>query len=122
MGYTTEFSGKLTITPPLSEELTEAINQFGEERHGGSLDPHPGCPGFWCDWKTDGEKLFWNGAEKSYHMDKWLEWLIRIFLVPAGHTVNGRLLAQGEEVGDVWILQAKDNMVSRLGIGVNITE
>jgi hypothetical protein len=118
MGYTTEFSGKLTITPPLSEELTDEINQFCEERHGGHSSRFPGFPGYWCDWKTDGQKLFWNGSEKSYEMDEWLELLIKKFLVPHGHTVNGRMLAQGEDSNDVWVLEAKDNAVRQLKVNV----
>lgn len=116
MGYTTEFSGKLTIDPPLDMDLIEKINEFCEERHGGPADIFPGIPGFWCDWKVgeDGDKIYWNGSEKSYNMDKWLELLIKEFIAPAGSVVSGRLLAQGEERNDVWLLVADKNRVARL--------
>lgn len=120
MGYSTEFSGKLTISPPLSSEQVEEINEFCAQRHGGPTEHDFGMPGFWCDWEVDetGTKLYWNGAEKSYHMDKWLEVLIKKFIVPAGSAVNGRLFAQGEDRADVWLLIAENNQVSRLEMNI----
>jgi hypothetical protein len=69
-------------------------------------------PGFWCDWETDGRKLFWNGSEKSYGMDKWLVLLIDKFFKPHGHVLNGRIFAQGENPGDTWIIDVQNNVVN----------
>jgi hypothetical protein len=122
MGYSTDFYGKLI----LSSELTEVseFNAFCEERHGGDLEPHPGMPGFWCDWETDGKTIYWNGGEKSYAMEKWLPVLIKKFLEPKKITVSGKMFAQGEEPGDTWLLIVENNEVrtealidfNRLGI------
>lgn len=112
MGYTTEFSGAMNITPPLEPHMVEEVNNFCEQRHGGNTQPFDGMPGFWCDWEVseDGSKIYWSGKEKSYSMDEWLSLLIRRFM--HGRKVNGRMLAQGESVGDVWLLECHDNKVS----------
>lgn len=114
MGYTTNFSGHITISPPASSTLIDRVNKFCETRHGGNTDPFPDMPGFWCDFEgsPNGTKLSWNGSEKSYDMDLWLKVLIDRFFLPARLVLNGELLASGEEHGDVWKLCVKDNVVS----------
>lgn len=111
MGYSTDFSGKIMIEPPLTPEQVETINKFCEERHGGPIDLDEGVPGFWCDWETDGQSIYWNGSEKSYSMDKWMRLLIREFFSKWGNVLNGRMLAQGEESGDRWTLDVQNNDV-----------
>ena len=121
MGYSTDFSGKLTINPPLQPHMVEEINLFCEERHGGDMDVFPGMPGFWCDWETDGEKLFWNGTEKSYAMDEWLEFLIKKFFNPWGCTLTGKMLAEGERKDDRWTLQVvSNNQVIRENLSMKV--
>lgn len=112
MGYTTEFRGAMTIDPPLEPHMVEEVNNFCEERHGGNIDPYHEMPGLWCDWQVsaDGSKIFWNGSEKSYSMEEWLTYLIKRFM--RDRKVNGRMLAQGESFGDVWVLACKDNVVT----------
>lgn len=122
MGYTTEFSGKMTISPPLQPHMVETVNLFCEERHGGPMQVYEGMPTFWCDWEVseDGSKIYWNGSEKSYYMDRWLALLIKRFIAPQGSIVSGRMLAQGERTGDVWVLACKDNIVSREEVATNL--
>lgn len=114
MGYTTDFEGIITITPPASQELVKKVNEFCEERHGGNTEVFKGFPGFWCDYvvSDDGTEITWNGSEKSYYMEKWLPLLIEKFFAPAGHTLNGNMKAQGEDASDMWLLLCEDNKVS----------
>ena len=113
MGYTTEFSGAISISPSLSSKKVAQVNSFCEERHGGNTDLHPGMPGSWCDYivSDDGRFICWNGNEKSYFMEKWLPFLIQKFF--AGHKLNGRLEAQGESHSDRWVLEVNNNVVSK---------
>jgi len=113
VGYTTEFSGRLTIDPPLDIEQVEIINDFCNERHAGPVTPFPGMPGIWCDWEVseDGDKLYWNGSEKSYYMPEWLRYLVDNYFKKWGRTVTGRMLAEGEERTDVWILDIKNDVI-----------
>lgn len=128
MGYTTEFSGKITITPPLNEAQIETINNWCEERHAGPVQPHAGCPGIWCDYKVseEGDKIYWNGAEKAYYMDKWMEYLIEKYFIAWGKVLNGRMLAEGEDSEDVWVLEVKANDVNVIPVAprpnLHITE
>lgn len=114
MGYTTEFDGKISITPPLTPKQVAEVNAFCSKEFRspdgfGTLRPYPSVH---CDWwvSTDGSSIGWSGNEKSYSMEKWLPILIRKFFT--GHKLNGELHATGEESGDLWTLVCKDNVVS----------
>jgi hypothetical protein len=111
MGYTTEFEGRIAITPPLEPSQVAKVNAFCEERHAGAVQPHAGCPGIWCDYHVseDGASIGWNGSEKSYEMDAWLPYLIEKFFRPWGRTLNGMMEAQGEDRHDRWALKVEDN-------------
>jgi len=73
MGYTTDFSGSVTIDPPLNEKEIEYINKFSESRRMNRKNgpyyigtgmcgqddepdiidynsPPKGQPGLWCQW------------------------------------------------------------------------
>lgn len=114
MGYNTDFEGAMTLTPELTTAQTNIINKFCEQRHGGNMDVHEGMPGFWCNWETDGTKLFWNGAEKSYDMPEWLELLIEEFFSGWGVKVTGKMLAQGERREDRWTMEVGEDQ--KIGI------
>jgi hypothetical protein len=151
MGYTTEFEGRITIEPPLSVEEIAFLNKFSNTRRmnckqgpyyvdrGGFAgqdndpeiidynNPPEGQPGLWCQWvpTDDGTAIEWNGAEKFYNSEEWMQYLIDHFIgqTPRAksvlpflgrHTLNGEIEAEGEERGDVWKLVVKDNQVSRV--------
>lgn len=105
MGYTTDFTGKISIEPPLSVKEMQFINKFAETRRmdctqgpyyvdrGGmcgqatdsnvinSNGPPAGQPGLWCQWiSNDGDSLEWNGTEKFYDSVEWMEYIITHFL------------------------------------------
>lgn len=114
MGYTTEFEGAMELEPALTPEQTEQINLFCEDRHGGDTQVYAGFPAFWCDWETNGRKLYWNGSEKSYSMDKWLTLLIERFFKPWGVMVRGKMLAQGESRDDRWTMEVGEDQVVKV--------
>jgi hypothetical protein len=151
MGYTTEFKGKITIDPPLSEGerdflmkfsdtrrmnrtkgpyFVDGTGDFGQGRDPDVIDfntPPDGQPGLWCKWEPteDGSAIKWNGMEKFYAATEWMDYLMKHFLnkdricdLPflQGHTCNGSILAQGEEMSDRWKLVVENNVVRRVGL------
>jgi hypothetical protein len=87
--------------------------------------PPEGQPGLWCKWTPnhDGTAIIWNKAEKFYNAEEWMKYLIDHFLSKThicplpflqGHTLNGRIKAQGERMDDRWELIVKDNVVTRI--------
>jgi hypothetical protein len=60
--------------------------------------PPRGQPSLWCPWvpSEDGCRLIWNQFEKPTHLREWLEYLLRHFLVPWGHTLTGHARWQSE--------------------------
>ncbi len=108
MGYTTDFEGSVTVSPPLSAEEIEFLNKFSETRRmnrkkgpyfvdgtgdfgqGRDSDiidfnsPDPSQPGLWCQWiaSDDGSEIFWNDAEKFYCALEWMEYIINHFVGP----------------------------------------
>ncbi|MEV0898622.1 hypothetical protein [Actinoplanes sp. NPDC049802] len=112
MGYNTDFTGQVTIVPPLNPYEVEYLDRFAETRHSHrergpyavwvgevTVDdsyepdrPPPELPGYHCKWvpTAAGEALTWNGEEKFYYADRWLAFLIGAFLKP-GAVVRGEL-------------------------------
>lgn len=70
-------------------------------------------PGLWCQWipSDDHQGLEWDGGEKFYESDKWMEYIINRILAPKGYVVNGTIQAQGEEMDDRWELIVRNNNV-----------
>lgn len=109
MGYTTEFSGAVTIEPPLNEAEVSFLNDFRGTRrmkrsggpyfvkgngYAGQDDgpdviqdhnyPPDGQPGLWCHWEAtlDGHSILWDGGEKFYDSAEWMSYIINHFLKP----------------------------------------
>lgn len=115
MGYSTEYTGTATITPPLNPTEIAYLTKFAETRRmhrdhgpyfiGGSgilgqgrdadirdyNRPPAGQPGLWCQWipTDDGTALQWDGNEKFYEGPAWMQYLIDHFLRP-GATAQGQ--------------------------------
>lgn len=114
MGYNTDFEGEITVTPALTAAEYAVMRKLTTERHednsmyGGRGE----APGYYCDWEfsVDGTRLYWNGGEKSYEMDKWLELLVRKL---PGHEFHGTVVARGEEFNDMWKMVADGRTVTR---------
>ena len=149
MGYTTDFDGQVEIKPPLNKKEVEYINKFADTRRmnrksgayfvdgdgfrgqDGDADvidhncPPAGQPSLWCQWVAteDGKYLEWDGGEKFYSSEEWMQYLIKHFLgtnpraqkeLPflKGHTLNGTIDADGEDGNDHWRIIVEDNVVS----------
>ncbi len=106
MGHTTEFTGYVSVSPPLDADEIAYLTRFSEtrrmeRRHGpyhvlgtgwcdGGDDsdvldenrPPEGQPGLWCQWAPtdDGAGIAWNGNEKFRHPVEWMQYLIDNFL------------------------------------------
>jgi hypothetical protein len=74
--------------------------------------PPQGQPGLWCQWVIEENELQWNGGEKFYHYDEWLEYLIEHFFKPWGYVLNGKVAWQGEDINDRGTLILKDNVLT----------
>ena len=153
MGYTTKFTRKIKIDPPLNKQEREFLIKFSETRRmnrtkgpyyvDGSGDygqahendvinhnhPPDGQPGLWCSWipSGKGDAIKWDGVEKFYKADKWMEYIINHFIgqnpkakseLPflEGHKCNGVIRAYGEESYDRWLLFVSDNVVTTMDL------
>jgi hypothetical protein len=108
MGYTTQFDGKVTVTPALSLDEYNKFKELSQRRH-----DHPAAPSYYCQWEPskNGTSFAWDGNEKFYGSEQWMA-LIVAALAAAGHTCNGVINANGEERGDVWRLVVTNNVVT----------
>lgn len=136
MGYTTDFEGFFTITPPLQgapKDLLDGICNTrrmaretdpiygveGEfcvnEAQGRVLDnnrPPRTQPSLNCDWELseDGAKLQWSGMEKFYGYTEWLRYIITR-VIPEGTLLNGEVKFAGESAHDKGVIQIVDNRI-----------
>lgn len=98
MGYTTDFEGKISVTPALNADEVSYLRDFAESRRmnrdegpyfvkgiggpgPGVIDhnyPDPSQPGLWCQWvpTDDGSAIEWDGVEKFYNAQEWMTYVI----------------------------------------------
>ena len=93
----------------------EAPN-FGQNNDGTIIDYNGWkCavhPGLWCQWIiNDDNELEWDGGEKFYKYEEWLEYLIDNFFEPLGYSLNGDIQWQGEENDDFGNIHVFDNVI-----------
>jgi hypothetical protein len=71
-------------------------------------------PSLWCQWvpNEDGTAIEWDGGEKFYAYSEWLFYIINKILAPNGYTLNGTVVWQGEETGDVGKIHVVNNVVT----------
>ncbi|AUG80534.1 hypothetical protein CFP65_5853 [Kitasatospora sp. MMS16-BH015] len=112
MGYTTEFTGRIAVEPPLNPQEIAYLRKFAGTRRmdrangpyfvdgsgyagqGRDADirehnkPPAGQPGLWCKWEptADGTAIEWNGHEKFYAAAEWMAYLVEHFLKPGART------------------------------------
>lgn len=112
MGYTTTFSGTINFSRPLTFAEVAEIHAYTKGRHDGD----PMAPSIHCDFEvnSDATGLVWNGSEKTYEAIDWIQLICDDFLDEFGVLANGSLVANGESRGDVWRLDVKDNVVTRV--------
>lgn len=69
-------------------------------------------PGLWCQWIIDNnDELVWDGNEKFYNYEAWLDYLINHFFEPLGYILNGDIEWQGEEIDDFGTIHVVDNVI-----------
>ncbi|MFJ8677316.1 hypothetical protein [Streptomyces sp. NPDC093589] len=111
LGYTTDFTGTVTVAPPLNADEIAYLRKFADTRRmarergpyfvdgtgplgqGNDPDvvdgnrPPAGQPGLWCEWvpTDDGAGIEWSGTEKFYDADAWMRYVIDHFLRPGAH-------------------------------------
>lgn len=116
MGYTTRFEGVLRFARDLTTAELRILNSIlGED-----CRDHPewgaDCDVAWIDLEITGDfsGLKWNGAEKSYFMEKQVNTVIRAMRtrVP-DFALVGVLHAQGEDLEDRWDLVIGDDGLVR---------
>lgn len=99
-----------------------------------SNHPDPSQPSLYCQWVPNEEgNLAWDEDEKFYEAEEWMIYIIELFngtslpmreewVLPdefahfTPHSFNGTIEAQGEEVGDHWLLIVKDSVVTRVDL------
>ena len=106
MGYTTSFKGELLFTKELkASELAELSKFLGED-----CRDHPEWNNTsltYIDLKLnkDFTGLEWDGSEKTYDLVDKVNLIIdNMKTISPNFGLTGELLAQGEDVGDVWHL------------------
>lgn len=114
MGYTTEFSGSISIEPPLNAAEIAFLKKFNATRrmdrgngpyfvdgtgdfgqgHDNDIrdfnSPPKGQPGLWCQWipSEDGTEIAWDEGEKFYNAVDWMIYIIDHFLKPGALAAN----------------------------------
>ena len=107
MGYDTKFQGTLKIEPALPLHLERKLSAFSRERHDNSF------PSIYCQWVPSGSGLLkWDGKEKFYEYEKWIEFLIDNFLKPNGHVLNGHIFYRGDKFEDAGVIEVENNHVT----------
>lgn len=141
MGYSTDFLGGFSINKPLSPKMKEFLTKFSESRRmkrtqtkefgiegeffvdggdntsGSDVIDHNNSastqPGLYCQWipNEDGTIIIWDSNEKFYYYNEWLVYLIHKILAPNGYILNGEVVWQGQETGDVGTIIVENNKV-----------
>lgn len=123
MGYTTKFEGTLKFTSaPSAEELALLETFFGEDPddHPEWIKPDEKYSYLQYDLARDKSGLKWDGGEKFYEATNALNLIIVNMQASFPHFgLTGSLLAQGEEVGDVWMLCMEDGKAVRREVAVS---
>lgn len=90
------------------------LGYYGQDKDESVLDnnePSSDQPGLWCQWIIEDDKLVWDGGEKFYNYEEWLNYLIDNFFEPLGYVLNGDIEWQGEEYDDLGTIHVVDNVV-----------
>ena len=106
MGYSTDFEGELKFTEELKASQIAKVQSFLDE----DCRDHPEWGNedlYYVDLEflPDYSGLKWNGAEKTYGMVEIVNMIIRNMRTEMpSFGLEGKLLAQGEDVDDRWEL------------------
>ena len=107
MGYSTKFTGELKFSAEATAPQLYALKEMMEE----DCREHPewNAPGLYyidLELNDDFTGVKWNGAEKTYDLDKIVNVILRVMREKwPQFGLTGTLLAQGEDIKDRWALQ-----------------
>lgn len=117
MGYTTQFKGVLKFAQPLSIEQLKALNEvLGEDCDKLKAFQLPEEDYSYMQYEVtkDMSGIRWDGGEKFYYADNALNLLLRYMREQFPEfSLTGELMAQGEEVGDLWKIVMEDGVATR---------
>lgn len=113
MGYTTDFSGQFSFDREVDAETIHFCNAMLQKDYRDADFPKDTAPAAYLQWQITEDRLHlqWDGNEKFYEYEEWLQWLIDRVFVPRGYMLSGKVVYQGEEVGDVGTLAIVDGRV-----------
>lgn len=113
MGYSTQFKGELKFKSELTAtQLAKVKSMCGED-----CRDHPewNAPYYYIDLELtdDFSGLRWNGAEKTYDLDK----LVNVVTAEMrkewpDFALTGELHAQGDEMEDRWVLKINEDGIA----------
>jgi hypothetical protein len=121
MGYTTQFQGKVKITPELTAPQIRFIKGFYGDMREWNPDEHKRTGLMWFQWELNDnlDALQWDENEKFYDADKCMEYIIEKTTEKYPElNFNGIIQAQGEEFDDRWQLIVKNNKVTRKDVKI----
>lgn len=77
--------------------------------------PPSSQPNVYCHWipSPEGDSIEWNGGEKFYDYEEWLDYLIEHFLEPWGIVANGTVEYQGEDGDEGSIVVENNNRINK---------
>lgn len=112
MGYSTQFEGELKFTTDLKASELAELSKF----LGADCREHPEWGASELSYidlelTDDFSGLKWDGSEKTYELVEKINLVIENMQKKyPDFGLTGELLAQGEEVGDIWKLSMENNI------------
>lgn len=137
MGYTTEFTGKFDIVNSsgdiveVDNETESILNRLSDSEFAKDTRFSIGHVYFdlpkdflsnYCQWRLTNNKqhIEWDGGEKFYEYEGWLNIILEKILVPKGYYLSGKVHFQGQESRDSGYLIAEPNKNAIKKVSFNI--
>jgi hypothetical protein len=122
MGYSTEFKGELRFAnEPTAKQLAALQSMFGEDcRDHPEWSDATGLYYVDLELTEDFTGIRWNGAEKTYGLEKIVNVVIREMRKQwPDFALTGTLYAQGEDAEDRWALHVgEDGFASKQALAI----
>jgi len=114
MGYTTRFTGSISLSRKLTLKEAKRWLDTCEEIYEGDVSLKPNRPDSgYLQWvpseSLDG--IVWDEGEKFYLYAEWLSWVIDKLIKPWDITANGKIGWSGEDAIDTGLIEVVDNDV-----------
>jgi hypothetical protein len=125
MGYTTQFNGELKFAhEPSVKQIAKLDSMFGKDCRSHKEWDAAGLYYIDLELNDDYTGIRWNGAEKTYDMDKLVNVVIREMRKEFPEfALTGSLIAQGEDVDDRWqLVIGEDGFAQRVKIQITGTK